>query len=407
MRIAYISYEYPPDISAGGIATYTRQAAMLMKSRGHDVEVFCGSYERNVSELYKNVLTHRVLTNSVGDFGKKVVKTFAERNSERPFDIIESPEINGNGYFIKKAFPEISLTVKLHTPAVFQIRILNTYTPFIIKLRFFIGALRRGRFDLGFWSKYDKNQNSDIDYLICELSEKLSSPSVSLRQWAINFWKISPEKIEVIPYPYVPSNNYSNIPLGTKTRTITFFGKLNVHKGMVNYTQVIKNVLKKHPDYKFVLIGKDGNSHKKGVSMKEFMQKELNLYLKNIEFIDNVPLDDIYKVLEEAEICVFPSIWDNFPLVCLESMSAGRAIVASKEGGMYDMLHSTDSGILVNPKKVNEIVKGINFFIENPEARIKYGQRARQRVLNEYNGENVGEMMEKFYKKLINGEQNK
>ena len=46
MRIAFISYEYPPDTAAGGIATYARQAAHMLRDRGHAVEVFAASPHR-------------------------------------------------------------------------------------------------------------------------------------------------------------------------------------------------------------------------------------------------------------------------------------------------------------------------------------------------------------------------
>ena len=51
MRIAYISFEYPPDNVAGGIATYVHQAAHLMVARGHGVEVFAASDRRIETEL--------------------------------------------------------------------------------------------------------------------------------------------------------------------------------------------------------------------------------------------------------------------------------------------------------------------------------------------------------------------
>jgi glycosyltransferase involved in cell wall biosynthesis len=401
MRIAYISYEYPPDISAGGIATYTLQAAKLMKYRGHDVEVFCGSFERNISEMYDNVLTHRIKISDVIDFREKIVPIFKERHDFKKFEIFESPEINGNGYNIKIAFPEVPMTVKMHTPAVLQIRIFNTYTGFFAKLRFFLGALLRRKFDLGYWSKHDKNQNNDIDFQICELAERISSPSVSLKKWAIDFWKIETEKIDLLPYPYIAEDTFLNINLESNFKTITFFGKLNVHKGMVAYTKVIPKVLEKYPDYKFIIIGKDGNSHKKGISMKNFMLMKLKKHINSIEFIENVSLDKIPEILQKTDICVFPSIWDNFPLVCLESMSAGRAIVGSKEGGMLDMLKNTNAGYLVNPKNIREIAQAINFFIENPEKRFEYGARARKRIFDEYNSEKIGKLMEDFYKKII------
>ena len=402
MRIAYISYEYPPDISAGGIATYTFQAARMMKKKGHDVEVFCGSFERNISEIYENVLTHRIKITDVHDFKNKIVSIFEERHSDKNFDLFESPEINGNGYEIKKRFPELPLTVKLHTPAVLQQRIFNTYTPLSTKIRFFLGALRRGKIDFGYWSKHDKNKKNDIDFQICEIADRISSPSVSLKKWAEQFWRIDSGKIDVVPYPYIADEKLLNIPIENEFKQIVFFGKLNVHKGMVEYAKVIPKVLKKYPDYKFLIVGRDCPSHIKKTSMKQYMLQKIGDFINNVEFKEQIPLGEIPKILKSSDISVIPSIWDNFPLVCMESMSAGRGIVASKEGGMYDMLNNKKAGVLVNPKSVKDIKSGICKLIENKQLKFEFGENAKKRILNDYNSEKIGKIMESFYKKIIN-----
>lgn len=43
MKIAFITFEYPPDTADGGIATYVKQAANMLQLRGNQVEVFAAS----------------------------------------------------------------------------------------------------------------------------------------------------------------------------------------------------------------------------------------------------------------------------------------------------------------------------------------------------------------------------
>jgi glycosyltransferase involved in cell wall biosynthesis len=403
MRIAYISYEYPPDIGQGGIATYTLQVASMMQQLGHDVEIFCGSFERNETEIYKSVVTHRIKISDVHQFRHKVVDKFSERQKEHPFDIFESPEINGNGYEIKKAFPLLPLTVKLHTPVVLQLKILNSYRPFFQKLRFVAGALARGRIDLGFWSKHDKNQQNDIDYRITELADSVSAPSVDMKNWAVSFWRMDENKIKVIPYPYLSDQRLLDIPIETNNMVVTFHGKLNVHKGLVAFCDVVPIVLKRFPKVKFRLAGMDDRSHVNGLSMKEYIEFKLKKYINNIEFTGPISLDDIPQFLATSDICIFPSIWDNFPLVCLEAMSAGRAIVASNKGGMRDMLEPTKCGLLHDPFDVRGFAESIIHLLENPQIRYQFGKSARDRLLNEYHSERIGDLIVKFYNQTISG----
>jgi glycogen synthase len=61
MKIAFISYEYPPDTSYGGIATYVKQASQLLCQRGHHVEVFAASPDRCGTEVEEGILVQSTL----------------------------------------------------------------------------------------------------------------------------------------------------------------------------------------------------------------------------------------------------------------------------------------------------------------------------------------------------------
>src|SRR5262245_58881126 len=92
MKIAFITYEYPPDTAYGGIATYVNQAATMLRRRGHQVEVFTSSPYRSGRECEDGVMVHRVRVTEQRDFSKPVGEVFAERHAEIEFDVLEGPE---------------------------------------------------------------------------------------------------------------------------------------------------------------------------------------------------------------------------------------------------------------------------------------------------------------------------
>lgn len=400
MRIAYISYEYPPDSAIGGIGTYTWQIAKAMALQNCDVEVFAASPTRTITEQIDKVTIHRIKIAHQKDFNSAVVAVFKNRHTSNKFDIIECAENGVNALNIIKKYPNIPLVVRLHTPGVLVTRLQNTYTPLITKLRFVLGAMLRGKIDLGFWSKYDKNQYQDAEYLITKQAKLITAPSESLKQWAVDFWGIEPQKIEVIPNPYLPAAEFLNIPIENTNKTITFYGRLNVLKGCVALTDAIKKVLKKHPDWRFNIVGKNQNSHITNEDMKSWMQTELKNYKSKIEFIEWLDYKAVPTLLSASAICVFPSLFESFSYTCCESMSAGRAVVGSKNGGMNELL-ADQCGLLINPKRPREIADAICKFIENPELRLTCGNNARQKVIKNYNLEKIGEATFHSFSKLI------
>ena len=72
MKIAFISYEYPPDTAYGGIATYIRQVAILLAARNHNVEVFAASCERSGSFRDGKILVHVVAETNRRKFAEAI-----------------------------------------------------------------------------------------------------------------------------------------------------------------------------------------------------------------------------------------------------------------------------------------------------------------------------------------------
>src|SRR6476620_2675801 len=127
MKLAFISYEFPPETGYGGIGTYTYQISKALSAKGHYVEVFSSSPSKDTLkvELENNLILHRVKANKRSIFSERIVNVFQQRNAIIGFDIIESPEYCAEGTEVRKAFPEIPMVVKLHAP-LFLIRELNT-----------------------------------------------------------------------------------------------------------------------------------------------------------------------------------------------------------------------------------------------------------------------------------------
>ncbi len=374
----------------------------MMKDAGCDIEVFAGSFTRNGLFEEAGVTVNRININDVNDFALKVLAIFEERHLWRPFDLFETPEINANAKYIAKRFPEIPFVTKLHTPVALQLKLLNHYQPLFNRLRFIFGALRRGRIDLGYWRKRDPNPQADKDYQMTIGAIMISVPSKAMKKWAVEYWKISPKKIFVIENPYSPVEILLKQVYNSKEREyLTFIGKLNIHKGMLNLTKALPFILKICPSLKVRFIGNDCPSHIKDVSMKDYMKSKLADFDNRIEFTGAISLTQIPLYLSEAKVCIFPSIWEAFGYVVLEAMSAGVPVIVSNGSGMQEIIDNDNAGVLVDPLSAKDISKNVIALVQNEMKMQELSVIGRKRVLQNYTPKELAQKHINFYQSVL------
>lgn len=416
MKIAFITYEYPPDTAFGGIATYVQQAANMLHKRGHYIEVFSGSHYKTFSDNSEGFWVHRIKELNIWNFSKQAGSVFAQRHSEVHFDVLEGPEYAADANEAVHLVPDIPLVVKLHTPSIllFKLNYSNSvHNSFIMNVRFFFNALRKGiRPEWGYDAPYlnfreQTKKINKIERLHALDADEIASPSVDLGKLLVNEWGLNPEIISPVPYPYQSDERLLDIPINMNSNTITFLGRLEARKGVLDLAEAIPYVLQHYPEARFRFVGQTDISPDPHMNMDTFLKQKLHSYKNAVEFVGPVQLDKIPEILCTTDICVFPSLWENFPLVCLESMAAGRAIVASNAGGMKDMLDDGRAGILLTPGNPNNIAKNIITLLKDKELRIKLGHAARNRLLAEYNTTKIGAIQENSYARAIKRRQAK
>ena len=381
MHIVLVSFEFPPLNAVGGIGTYMYHLCKILNDADHNVTVFSANPNAEaVEEKHYEYCTNYLLPSKTNEAFRKdvlpVFNTFLEQNK---VDVIESPEVGACALLIKENNLHIPLVVKMHTPGVLITKVNNTYVPLNKKLRFVAGAFVRGRLDAGYWKKHDKNRDNDLEYKICMLADTLLSPSQALKNWAVKFWGISAHKINVLRNPFSFDDNLFSMPLTGRPNVISFVGKLSVLKGMKGFTQAIPLILKENIGYKIILVGRDEIEN--GKSMQEFMEAELVEYKSQIVFTGALDKKRLNEVYATSKVCVFPSLWENYPNVIMEAMAAGAAVAASDTGGIPELISNNETGILFNAKKPHEIADAINRFLADDTRRLTIAEAARNALL--------------------------
>ncbi|MGQ0810829.1 MAG: glycosyltransferase, partial [Nitrospiraceae bacterium] len=100
------------------------------------------------------------------------------------------------------------------------------------------------------------------------------------------------------------------------------------------------------------------------------------------------------------DIFVLPSLNEGIPMALLEAMAAARPIVASRVGGIPEVVEHSISGLLVAPGMDQELAKGCQSMMENPELARCLGAAGRQRVEKEFASAMMADKVAKLYHEL-------
>ena len=413
MRIAFISYEYPPDTAFGGIGTYMYNISRILASRGHDVVVITASHDREGVFEENGVEIHRIIERKRNDFAILAAHVFRKLHTDTPFDVIEGPEFCADARKITEEYDSLPYVLSMHTPSKLSAR-LNQYKGFFNEIKkatrdiwrvvsYSLGNRGSMRSLESHWVNTYLYMQERLEMAEARKADLITVPSQSMGEYIERNWKIPFSKIKYVPNAFIPDDSFINIKLGQNGQSgdeviLGFIGRLQYRKGVTFLVRALKKVFQKHPDIHFKWIGSIQTEPNSKLPYDEWIRKELKEYSDRIEIKGRVPLKEIAGELEHIDIIVLPSVWENFPYTCLEAMSAGRAIIASKEGGMSEMLNGGECGILVDPIDQNEMASRMIKLIEDKELRKRLGKKARQRVFEEYSIDKIGRRKEEVFK---------
>ena len=387
MKVGYFVTKFPynqqfEEYAYGGASLAAYYLAIAMAKRNHKINVFTTSVNSKDSiekdgnmMIYRHGTNFRVLTSNIS-FGlfRKPIKNDVDL-AHVHFDIPPGP-LAGLRYAKRKNVP---LVVTYHGDWVES----------------FGGFIRR--VGVAFHNKYLVDKLLSYADVIISPSEYYINESRFLGKYQ--------DKIVVIPnginlgefdigYSKEECRKRLGLPLDKKI--LLFLGYLAPYKGPDVLVKAMSEIIKHVPDAELVFAGK-------GVMREELEMLSNVLGIeKNVGFVGFV--DDDLKALyyKAADIFCLPSTMstESFGIVNLEAMACGVPIVASKIGGVPDVVKDGENGLLVQPRDSEVLADAIIYLLENEDIRGKMGKNGREKVVN-YSLERIAEETENVYYEVI------
>ena len=175
---------------------------------------------------------------------------------------------------------------------------------------------------------------------------------------------------------------------------VLYLGRLSEKKGIYDLLKVISSVKASVPDAHFYICG-DGEMEQ---VKSEVERLGIQPYVTLPGWVRGAEKNEI---LSRCEILVLPSYYEAMPMVVLEAMSCGYAVIATDVGGIPQMIQSEKNGILIKPGELDRLAENIIEVLKNDWLRTQIGRSARQTVTDRFNIKKEIKNLARTYEKTL------
>ena len=177
---------------------------------------------------------------------------------------------------------------------------------------------------------------------------------------------------------------------------LLFFGRLEKRKGLRYLLSAYSKLKWDWPNLRLLVVGPgkpDDESYR--------IMGERNL--QDVVFVGRVSDEDKFRYYKSADIFCSPATGrESFGIVLLEAMAAGKPVVASDIEGFSSVLTHGHDGLLVPPKKDDQLAEAIGSLLRDPGLRSRLVANARRSV-EEFRWERVAGRVMDYYESFLDG----
>lgn len=120
-----------------------------------------------------------------------------------------------------------------------------------------------------------------------------------------------------------------------------------------------------------------------------------------VEWLGEIPNCRVADFYKKTDVIVVPSRQESFGVTAVEGSACARPIIASRVGGLPEVVLDGETGIMAEPGDIESLVQAMERLIHNPEERAKMGKAGREFVLKHYDWQRNVTQMEEVYYSLI------
>lgn len=331
MNVLIVSGIWPPDV--GGPASHAPEVAAYLRSHGHDVEVVTTAEGAPAPAEYPVRWVSRARPPGVRHAeGVRLVRERARRA-----DVVYTTGMFGRS----------------------SLGALLARTPFVVKLTADPAYERARRFGLWRGSLEEFQERAPLSTLPLRLARDADvrraahviTPSSYLRELALG-WGVPPGRATVLPNP-APAYGFQDLrprdelraELGFDGPTLAFAGRLTPQKSLDVGIEAARRA--------GVALAIAGDGPDRAALER----------LGHARFLGPQPRQRVLELFRAADASLLSSSWENFPHTVVEALAVGTPVIATRTGGVAEVVHDGENGLVVEPGDVGALVEAIERFV--------------------------------------------
>jgi glycosyltransferase involved in cell wall biosynthesis len=212
-------------------------------------------------------------------------------------------------------------------------------------------------------------------------------------------------KIEVVrngidapaPAPYKSRNAiFKELALVEKAVLIGCVGRLCKDKGQEELLRAAAHFMRRKNIF-LIFVGEDSLENGR-------YERHLQELADSLEIASHVRFlgyqSDVNSLMHAFDCLVLPSWSEGFPLVVLEAMAAAKPVIATRVGGIPELVQHDKTGYLINPGDVSQLAQFLDHLLSNPELAANMGRQGLEHVKNNFSKRKMLERIMAIYDEI-------
>jgi glycosyltransferase involved in cell wall biosynthesis len=333
VKVLIVSGIWPPDV--GGPASHAPEVAAYLAAHGHEVEVVTTADAAPAQEDYQVRFVRRSLPPGVRH--AEGIRLVQER--ARHADVVYTTGMFGRS----------------------SLGALLARTPFVVKLTADPAYERARRFGLWRGTLEEFQRAAPLATLPLRLARDADvkraahviTPSSYLRELALG-WGVAPSHVTVLPNPAPPlpalrERDELRRELGLDRPTLAFAGRLTAQKSLDMGIEAARRA-----GVALVIAG-DGPD-------RSALER-----LGYARFVGPLTRKGVLELFRAADASLLSSSWENFPHTVVEALAVGTPVIATRAGGVAEVVHDGENGLVVEPGDVDALAGAIGRYFADPQ----------------------------------------